>query len=151
MQQLRCMEKEKTVAKKMTKSIVLENIKKSLGTTKTSRVNYMVTPEQVQDMDVLDLVRHCLKEKKLVSFGLARKVCIRNFPEYFGTRFRQSDCAILVTIFCTASEGADALLVNAKGQYAPKVADRHQAWLDLKGYNIYPSEVAAPRMVAAIG
>ena len=107
---------------------------------------------ETEGLDIIDLVSKCMKEKKLVSFATARKVALKTeaIANRFGEKFRQTDCQLLVTAFTTVEEGADALLVNAQGCYAPKVAERHQAWLAKNGYKV-TIEAKAPKGVAALG
>ncbi len=95
-------------------------------------ISYLISEEETKGLDLIDLAEKCHKEQKLCSFGIARKVAL-NTPQladrFSEKQFRQSDCELLCAAFRTIIPKGDALLVNANGMYAEKVAPEHFATL----------------------
>lgn len=133
---------------------IYETMEADLATSsKSSRPNFLLSKTDVQKLDIIGLVYHCLETKKLVSFAVARVVAL-NTPEiadrFSEKGFRQADSSLLIKAFATILEGADALLTNEQGAYASDVlATRHGAWRKKNGIN-HPVLVKAKTAAVAV-
>jgi len=109
------------------------------NTSKTgSRDGFMVSLKEIVGLDIIDLVRKCLVEKKVVSFKVARRVALADKEvahQFNEKRFDNfSDPNTLISHFVEIGndldiQGCDALLVNEQAGHNKKVAARHRATL----------------------
>ena len=83
---------------------------------------------------IATLIKQAKKEKKLVSWSTAYKVAGRESAEEFPGNFQSTQIPELVKRFVSVEEGADALLVNWKGEYKckPDIRARHLSYLSQK-------------------
>jgi len=103
------------------------------SSSKAPAISFMISEDEIEGLDIVDLVAKCYNEKKVCSFGVARKVAL-NTPQiadrFSAKGFRKGkDVDLLTAAFKVVCEKGDALLVNAQGMHSEKVADQHAATL----------------------
>jgi hypothetical protein len=127
--------------KKMTEGLFqdLQGIASSKSSSGKKANPFLLSLAAVEGLNIVELIIKCVTDGMVVSFSVAKKVAIASGLEGFNVdkfvnRGPNSEIDKLTTIFNRVETGADALLVNAKGEHADKVRERHEVWLAEHGF-----------------
>lgn len=117
----------------------LTAIATSGGGSKVASNPHLLQLQDVQGLTLVDVIGKCLDEKKLVSFKVAKAAALATpgVAEGFtaGSFRNVVDIPKLTQMFATVVDGADALLVNERGNHSAKVIERHEEWLLEHGFD----------------